>query len=102
MKTIIVIYTNRKITSKKEIASHKAYAFNTEDEVKVGDMISSSTYDTSFQVVKVLSKKYKYYNKSTGQLSNTYSSTLQWEVRQLVMLPSIEDAIFGSFVKEPF
>lgn len=100
MKTILVIYTNTKITSKKEIGKMKKYSFNTESEVKEGDMIKTKEYDTNLQVVKVLETSYKYYNSSTGEMSDQFNSSLQWEIRTLVIREEEEDVIYGQKIKE--
>jgi hypothetical protein len=100
MKTIIVIYTNSRINKKSDIGRRKKYSFNTSGDVLVGDMLNSHTYDTKMQVVKVLGKSHKYYNSSTGKLSNTYTSTSQWEVRTLEVRDTSEDIIYASIVSE--
>jgi hypothetical protein len=85
MKTIIVIYSNEKLNNKIDIGKHKRYAFNISSKIKVNDLIESSDYDTNMQVIKILTKPYKYYNRTTGELSDTYTSTAQWEVRTLII-----------------
>lgn len=100
MKTILVIYTNTKILSKKEIGKMKKYSFNTESEVKEGDMIKTKEYDTNLQVVKVLETSYKYYNSSTGEMSDQFNSSLQWEIRTLMIREEEEDVIYGQKIKE--
>ena len=100
MKTIIVVYTNTKITKKAEIAKLKRYSFNTSSDVKEGDLISTSSYNTCIQVVKVLEKDHKYYNTSTGELSNEYTSTTQWEIKELVIREDAEDVVYGSLVQD--
>jgi len=95
MKAIIVIYTNMKLTSSKEIGAMKKYTFNTEADVKEGDMIASPNYSTTMQVVKILDKPYAYYNKVTGDLSDEYTSTNQWKIVTLVVAPKVTDAIYG-------
>lgn len=100
MKTIIVVYTNTKITNKSSLSSTKRYSFNTSSEVAEEDLISTSSYDTSIQVVKVLNKGYKYYNASTGDLSDEYTSTNQREIKELVIREDAEDVVYGSIIKE--
>lgn len=99
-KTILVIYTNRKITDKKVIGKMKKYSFNTQSEVKEGDMIETRDYDTKLQVVKVLDKCYTFYNGVTGDLSNEYNSTNQWAIRQLEIRNEEVDVIYGKLVNE--
>lgn len=99
MKTILVVYTN-KLLSKSEIARAKKYSFNTSADLKEGDMFSSPSYDTNMQVVKVLDNAYKYYNASTGELSDTFNSTAQWEIRTLVIREDEEEVIYGNIIKQ--
>lgn len=80
MKTILVIYTHNKI---KNVGYQKRYAFVTESDVSVGDMIESPEYTTPMQVVKVLKTPYKYFNKETGKLSNSFNNSNQFETREL-------------------
>lgn len=55
MKTILVVYTNVKLTN-KEIADNKLtkYAFRTSEDVEVGDLIESKDYNKSMQVTDVI------------------------------------------------
>lgn len=99
MKTIIVIYTTIKLTDKKEISRTKKYSFNTNSNVKVGDMINTKEYTTNLQVVKILPKAFKYFNSATGLLSNEYNSTTQWEIRNLEIKTKAEEIIYGQIVK---
>lgn len=91
MKTILVIYTNFKI---EKVGYEKRYAFNSSDDLKVGDMIKSPQYTTNMQVVKVLDESYKYFNKETGELSNNYKSSLQFEIRE-IKLNSVTDIVLA-------
>lgn len=99
MKTILVVYTN-KITplSIKEIAGLKKYAFNSASELEFGDIISSPEYSTNMVVIKVLDNSFKYYNSATGELSNEFTSTLQWEVRTLCIRTEEETVIYGKLL----
>lgn len=99
MKTIIVIYTNTKITAKAELARYKKYSFNTSNDLKVGDLIKTNTYTTNMQVVKVLDCKYEYFNGATGELSDSYTSTNQWEIRDLIIRDDSETAVYGSIIE---
>lgn len=99
MKTILVVYTNKNV-SKKEIGRMKKYSFNTSSEVKEGDIIETKEYDTSLQIVKVLDKAYKYYNASTGELSDSFNSTSQWEIRTLEIRDEEEEIIYGKLIKK--
>lgn len=98
MKTVIVVYSN-KVLTKTQISRAKKYSFNTPSEVEIGDLIDSPNYDTKMLVVKVLDRNYKYFNSSTGELSDNYNSTSQWEIRTLVIREEEEEVIYGSLVK---
>jgi hypothetical protein len=96
-KTIIVVYTDRKL-GKKDAAKLKRYAFNTTASVKEGVMLKSAEYSTAMQVVKILPKAHKYFNASTGELSDTYNSTAQWEIRDFIVRNDSETAVYGSIL----
>ena len=87
MKTILVIYTNTKMANS---GYTKRYCFKTDNDVKLGDMLSSKAYDTPMQVVKILNKDYKYFNKVTGDMSNIYSNSNQYEIRSIKILAKDE------------
>lgn len=91
MKTIIVIYTAG-FTAKTGYQTR--YAFNTDDDIKVDDMLESSSYSTNMQVVKVLPLAYLFFNKETGEMSNEYTSSKQFEIKTL-RLAEPEDIIFA-------
>lgn len=68
MKTILAIFTS---TKKEDTAKEKVYSFNTEHDVKVGDLIKDSSYSTKLQVVEVKEKAFEKVNVKTGELTNT-------------------------------
>ena len=93
MKTILVVYTNEKLT-KKEYVSLKPYFFNTFANLKVGDLVRSPDYDADMQVVEVLDKAYKYVNLADDKLSDKRYSTRQFELRELkIATPSKSDNV---------
>ena len=98
MKTILCVYTNTKITSSKELGKLKRYSFNTPDDLKEGDLIETKEYSTNLQIVKVLDKAFKYFNGSTGQLSDKFDSTSQWVIRTLKISEEDEEIILGKLV----
>jgi hypothetical protein len=99
MKTILVVYTDKiSPLSIKEIAGLKKYAFNTASEMSFGSIISSPEYSTNMVVVKILEESFKYYNSATGELSNIFTSTLQWEVRTLAIRNDEETVIYGKLI----
>ena len=103
MKTILVVYSNRgnKLTS-KEIAGMKRYSFNTEADVKEGDIINSPNYPSSpLTVVKVLETAYKHYNSINGELSNEFKSTAQWDIKTLIIREAdAPDVVYGTIVEQ--
>jgi hypothetical protein len=100
VKTILVIYTDVFLKDKKSIGSKKVYSFNSASDVSVGDMIETREYDTNLQVVKVLPQAFKYYNQATGDLSDTYTSTLQREIRTLEISDEKENIIYGTIINK--
>ena len=100
MKTILVVYTHSKL-NKKEANRKKKYAFNHEGDLKLGDLFTSGDYDSPMQVVKILDKAHTYFNRSTGEMSDTFNSTDQWDIRTLVIREEDEgDIVYGTKVKE--
>ena len=98
MKTIIVIYTNNRINSSKEVNSKPKYSFNTNSDLKVGDIIKSSQYSSNMQVISVLDKCYRYVNCKTGDLSMECNSTNCFAIRELVIQDKEENKIYGTLV----
>jgi len=83
MKTIIVVYTDIKL-SKADWQTMKRYSFNTRSKVRIGDMIEGDRYSTAMQVIEILADTYKYVNVGTGELSNKKgANTKQYEIREL-------------------
>ena len=96
MKTIIVIYTNNRINSSKEVNSKPKYSFNTESDLKVGDIIKSSQYSSNMQIIAVSNICYRYVNCKTGDLSMDCNSTNCFAIRELVIQE--ENKIYGTLV----
>jgi len=97
-KTIFVVYTNEKVNA-KEAGRLKRYAFNTTAPIKVGDMLQSPEYSTKMQVVNILDSAHKYFNGSTGELSDKFNSTSQWEIRDFIIREDSETAVYGKIIK---
>ena len=75
MKTILVIYTNEKLTINKINNSKlRKYAFRIEDNVKEGDILKSSIYSSNMIVTDVIDNDFKYFNLQSGELSNEIKS----------------------------
>jgi len=101
-RTAIVIFTPNKITDAKTIGLSilKKYSFNVSDSVKVGDLIKVNEYSTPIQIVKILPVAFKYYNLATGELSNDYTSTLQWEIKDLIINEDVSPStVYGKVIK---
>jgi hypothetical protein len=96
--TILVVYTNRKELTVKEIGTLKKYAFNTDNSLPVGTRIESTDYDTNMMVVKVLPVEYRYFNSATGKLSNVFNCTTQWEIRDLVIRSNKDTAVYCTLI----
>jgi hypothetical protein len=94
MKTVIVIYSNQFVADNSAINKMKHYAFKTHEELKVNDVIKSSIYDTNIQVIKVLEEDFEFYNMSTSELSNTYTSTAQRQIRELRLDNKEQDIVY--------
>lgn len=96
MRTILVVYTKERITSQKVLRTTKQYSFNTSDEVSVGDMLKSESYNTNMQVVRVLDKSFTYYNAVTGELSDDFKSSAQREIVTLKIRNDEQDVVYAS------
>ena len=98
MKTILVVYTDKRNLTKSEISKLKRYSFNSDSEIKEGDVISSAQYNTPMLVVKVLHEAFKYYNPNTGEMSNTFNSTVQWEIKKLVIRAEEQEIVYAKII----
>jgi len=67
MKTIRVVFTDTKL-NQNQLTGKRRYAFNTENDFEVGDMIGSPNYNSSLQVVEILDKLYLCFNYKDGAL----------------------------------
>lgn len=96
MKTILVVYTNTALTI-KQVSDGKLqkYAFRTEEDFKVGDIIESKAYTGKMQVVDVIDNDYKYYNATTGELRNDINSTKCYPVKKIVLREDDELTVYA-------
>ena len=96
MKVILVVYTNVGL-SLKQVSDKKLqkYAFRTEEDLKVGDIISSKAYTSTMQVVDVIDNDYKYYNATTGELMNDINSTKCYPVKKIVLREDDEFTVYA-------
>lgn len=97
MKTIFVIYLNEYNTD-FNMCKIKRYAFNCEEDVKIGDIVRSSVYSSDMKVVEVLKETYKYYNNTNGDLSNEIKSTAMRRIKTLKITEGDEDVVYAKFV----
>lgn len=86
MKTILVVYTSQELTV-EQLNNQKAqkYCFRTDSEVKVGDVLKSRNYTTNMVVTDVIEHDYKYYNKQSGEMTDTISSTNCYPIKTMVL-----------------
>ena len=97
MKTILVIYTDVEVA---DAGYTKRYAFNTHDDVVVGDMLKSSNYDSNMQVVEVLDECFKYFNKTTGELTNSLNNSFAFPIRELELRDENPNVIYASIIRK--
>ena len=100
MKVILVVYTNVDL-SLKQVSDKKLqkYTFRTEEDLKVGDIISSKAYTSTMQVVDVIDNDYSYYNAMTGELRNDISSTRCYPIKKIVLREDDELTVYAMKVE---
>lgn len=97
-KTIFVVYSMNKADIKK--CKVKRYAFNTESDVKVGDVLRSKDYSTDMIVAEVLDKAYSYYNNMNGDLSDTMNSSSLRAIKVMAIREEEDDVVYAVKVEE--
>lgn len=99
MKTILVVYTNERL-SVEQINNRKMqkYCFRTESEVEVGDVLKSKSYTNNMVVTDIVDVAYKYYNAQNGEMTNTISSTKCYPIKTLVLREEDESTIYATKV----
>lgn len=85
MKTILVVFSkDSDLTVEKANNSKlKKYTFNIDDDISVGDWLTSQNYNSPFMVTDVLATSYMYYNSSNGELMNEINSTSCYPIKVL-------------------
>lgn len=68
MKTVSVVYTKVKLADTSNL---KKYTFNTESEVKEGDLCKVDGYRSNLQVVNVYNKLFNFYDPVDSSLYET-------------------------------
>jgi len=91
MRTIFVVFTNT-VPQKYD----KMYCFNTDCELKVGDILKSSNYTTNLVVVEMLDEQYVYFNRQTGTLSNVVKSTNDFPILELKIGERDESIVYAT------
>ena len=89
LRTILVVYSDIAVDAKKA-TTMKKYAFNTLEDVKVGDRIASDAYDTGMIIVEVLEEAFRYYNFVTGELTNVMNNTKLGLIRNMKILDEVD------------
>lgn len=89
LRTILVVYSDIAVDAKKA-TTMKKYAFNTLENVKVGDRIASDAYDTGMVIVEVLEEAFRYYNFVTGELTNVMNNTKLGLIRNMKILDEVD------------
>ncbi len=79
MKTISVIFTKEKQVSPKG----RQYTYNTESDVKVGDLIHIEDSKGNQQVTKIHDKLYEYY-KNDGTLFYSIDSKADGKIKEVI------------------
>lgn len=97
MKTILVVYTNQKL-SVEQINRQKMrkYCFRTANVVKVGDVLKSKSYTTNMVVTDVIDQDYKYYNKQSGEMVNVINSTNCYPIKTMVIREEDKHVVYAN------
>lgn len=100
MKTILVVYTDQKL-SVEEINNKKMqkYCFRTDSEVNVGDVLKSRNYTTNMVVTDVADKDYKYYNRQSGEMTDTINSTNCYPIKTMVLREEDTNIVYATKVE---
>lgn len=102
MKTFFVVYVNKPMTvDDANVGRKDKYSFNTEADIKVGDLLESDKYSTPMLVTDILDKAYKYVNVQTGDLSDEPTSTKCYPIRTMVISASKDkNTVYANHVGE--
>ena len=99
MKTIFVVYGSD-VSRAANDCKTKRYAFNTEADVKVGEVLRAKEYSSDMVVKEVLDKSFKYYNNINGDLSNELTSTSFRAVKNLKVVDNADNDVIATRVNE--
>ena len=103
-KTILVVYISKAVYGErteltdKEIRGNKKYSFNTESDVKEGDVLKSDSYKDNMLVTTVLDKSFNYYNSSTGELRDDINSSMCNKIAELVIIDKKKEDVIEAII----
>lgn len=103
-KTILVIYISKAVYGErtqltdKEIRYNKKYSFNTDSEVKEGDVLKSDSYKDNMLVTTVLDKSFNYYNSTTGELRDNINSSMCNKIVELVIIDKKKENVVEAII----
>ena len=89
-KTILVAFMSES-NNETTVQKKKKYSFNTDEDLKVGDILFVPNYKKNVFVSMVSDKLFKYYNISTGELTNEINSSSIFPIRKLVLTDNPEE-----------
>lgn len=98
MKTVICVFKHVEETSEMQEFATREFAFNTDSELSVGDMLMLSNHDIPIIVTKVFDKSHKYFDVLTNNLSDKLSSTSQRQIHTLIIKSSDTMVVYASLV----
>ena len=103
-KTILVVYISKAVYGErtdftdKEIRGMKKYTFNTESDVKEGDLLKSDSYKDNMFVVTVIDKSFNYYNSSTGEFRDDINSSMCNKIAELVIIDKKKEDVIEAII----
>ena len=101
MKTILVVYTNEKLTVNKINNSKlRKYAFRIEDNVEEGDILKSSIYSSNMIVTDVIDNDFKYFNSQSGELSNEIKSTMCYPIKTIELREENTNVVYAQKIED--
>lgn len=96
-RTVFVVYTTKSVA---ETGYMKRYTFNVEGEVKVGDLLKSASYESPMRVVEILDTSFLYFNRVTGELSDTLKNSNSFKIRDLKIVTDNYETIIARKIEE--
>lgn len=93
MKTFLAIFTETKLNHPSN--RRKRYAFNTDDDIKVGDLIKCNLYHQPIQVTRIIRHYKKWYDPTNGKLTNSPHGDCEMIRSIRILDPQKEKTIVG-------